>query len=144
MTRACTYVDREVRVAIEVDVVYTVSQFLYVRYVLGQIDIQIEREVFQLYRCRVDHHFETFVGDQTGIDPFASTPGSSGGHFHDLVLRAAIIIGKVKSQTVVEELHIQTCFVRRRDFRFQLVVHFHVRFAWNQLTFFKFKSVRIV
>ena len=42
MTRTCTYVDREVRVTVEIDVIYTFSQFLYVRYVFGQIDILVD------------------------------------------------------------------------------------------------------
>ena len=146
MSGACTYFYREVSVTVKEHIVHIFfrSQFFHLRYVVSHIHIQVKSEILCFYQSGIQHQFHALIGYHTCIYPLSSTPGSCCGYFHNLVLCLAVIISKIKSQAIVQELHIQTRFVRSRDFRLQLVVHLHIVFGRGQYTIIEFERVGVV
>ena len=125
-----TYLDWHVAIAIKVDVIHAISQFIYTGDILGNIHGEIELEVLGLDRCAVKHQLNTLVGNLTCIHPLLC-PRSRYIYKHSLVLGLGIIIGEIKSQTVLQELHLKTPLEGRLDLWFQVAVLLHGLWNWH-------------
>ena len=51
----CTNLNRHIRIAVEVDTIYSISQFVYNRFVVCKIDTEIKCKVLCLNGSTIDH-----------------------------------------------------------------------------------------
>lgn len=124
-----TYVDQHVLVLeVEADVFGIVVQLHYRGVVVGQTHVEVKLEVFGLDRRGVQHQLDALVEYLAGIDILGRELAGHG-HDHDLVFGEAAVVGEVEPEPVVEELHVETGFVGRRNLGFQVGVGLDFRVA---------------
>ena len=86
-----------------------------------EVHVQIPAEIFGLDRCEARHDLDALVGDRAGVLAHVEEAGRVGYvQTHDVLRRLVVVIGRIQSDSPVEEPQVGSYLERRLVLRFEV------------------------